>query len=91
MHNSPSQALKRGHLDGAGMCRYCGTRSGLTVDHVVPLSKGGKWVWENLVTACTKCNGKKGSKSLKQLGWKLKQKPKVCAQACNSVMEQWRS
>ena len=44
---------------------------------MVPLSKGGKWVWENLVTACTKCNGKKGSKSLKQLGWKLKQKPKV--------------
>ena len=42
----------------------------------MPLSKGGKWVWENLVTACTKCNGKKGSKSLKQLGWNLKQKPK---------------
>ena len=43
---------------------------------MVPLSKGGKWVWENLVTACTKCNGKKGSKSLKQLGWNLKQRPK---------------
>ena len=45
------------------------------MDHVVPLSKGGKWVWENLVTACSKCNGKKGSKSLKQLGWTLKQRP----------------
>ena len=65
---------------GSWFCRYCGTRSALTIDHVVPLSKGGKWVWENLVTACTKCNGKKGSKSLKQLGWKLKQKPKVCSQ-----------
>ena len=50
------------------------------MDHVVPLSKGGKWVWENLVTACSKCNGKKGSKSLKQLGWTLKQRPKArCA------------
>ncbi|KAK9917085.1 hypothetical protein WJX75_000772 [Coccomyxa subellipsoidea] len=59
-----------------GMCQYCGSTTGLTIDHVVPLSKGGKWVWENLVTACTKCNSKKGSKSLKQLGWKLKNKPK---------------
>lgn len=58
-------------------CRYCGSTTGLTIDHVVPLSKGGKWVWENLVTACTKCNSKKGSKSLKQLGWKLKNKPKA--------------
>ena len=80
VHNSSVQALKGGHLDGAGLCRYCGTRSGLTVDHVVPLSKGGKWVWENLVTACSKCNGKKGSKSLKQLVWTLKQRPKArCA------------
>ena len=68
------------------MCRYCGTRSGLTVDHVVPLSKGGKWVWENLVTACSKCNGKKGSKSLKQLGWTLKQRPKArCAAPQHSL------
>ncbi|BDA48729.1 hypothetical protein COCOBI_12-4110 [Coccomyxa sp. Obi] len=63
-------------LRDMGMCQYCGSKSNLTIDHVVPLSKGGKWVWENLVTACTKCNSKKGSKSLKQLGWKLKNKPK---------------
>lgn len=54
---------------------------------MVPLSKGGKWVWENLVTACTKCNGKKGSKSLKQLGWKLKQKPKVRPELFSSAVE----
>jgi len=42
-----------------GRARYCGVRTNLTVDHVVPLSKGGKWAWENLVTACTRCNGKK--------------------------------
>lgn len=56
------------------------------MDHVVPLSKGGKWVWENLVTACSKCNGKKGSKSLKQLGWTLKQRPKArCAASRHSL------
>ncbi|KAK9839451.1 hypothetical protein WJX81_002968 [Elliptochloris bilobata] len=56
-------------------CQYCGVRQNLTVDHVVPLSKGGKWAWENLVTACTRCNGRKGDKSLKQLGWRLETKP----------------
>ena len=60
-------------------CRYCGVRSNLTIDHVRPTSKGGDWSWENLVTACVKCNGKKGDSTLKQLGWKLKKQPQVCA------------
>jgi len=58
--------------------RYCGSGQDLTVDHVKPVSKGGLWEWSNLVTACNKCNGKKGSKTLKQLGWKLKKIPSVC-------------
>ncbi len=57
--------------------RYCGSGQDLTVDHVKPVSKGGLWEWSNLVTACNKCNGKKGSKTLKQLGWKLKKIPSV--------------
>ena len=57
--------------------RYCGCGSDLTVDHIKPVSKGGLWEWSNLVTACNKCNGKKGSKTLKQLGWKLKRIPTV--------------
>ncbi len=57
--------------------RYCGVRSNLTIDHVRPTSKGGDWSWENLVTACVKCNGKKGDSTLKQLGWKLKKQPQV--------------
>jgi len=57
--------------------RYCGSGQDLTVDHVKPVSKGGLWDWSNLVTACNKCNGKKGSKTLKQLGWKLKKIPSV--------------
>jgi hypothetical protein len=67
-------------------CRYCGSKQNLTIDHVVPLSKGGKWVWENLVAACTKCNGKKGSKSLKQLGWKLKSRPRARTSNSHSLL-----
>ena len=45
-------------------CQYCTTQfpqSLLTMDHVLPLSKGGKTNWENIVTACRPCNGKKGN------------------------------
>ncbi|KAK9815294.1 hypothetical protein WJX72_001172 [[Myrmecia] bisecta] len=56
-------------------CQYCGAKAALTIDHVTPVSKGGSWSWDNLVTACTKCNGKKGDKTLKQLNWKLTTKP----------------
>ena len=63
---------------GFAAYRYCGSEQDLTVDHVKPVSKGGLWEWSNLVTACNKCNGKKGSKTLKQLGWKLHKIPSVC-------------
>ncbi len=41
-------------------CQYCGSRSELTFDHIVPRSRGGKTTWENVVTACSSCNLKKG-------------------------------
>ncbi len=43
-------------------CAYCGKilrDSELTIDHVIPKSKGGKWKWDNLVTCCRECNAKK--------------------------------
>jgi 5-methylcytosine-specific restriction endonuclease McrA len=44
-------------------CQYCGSqRSGLTVDHVIPRSRGGKSVWENIVAACGPCNRRKGNR-----------------------------
>ena len=53
-------------------CTYCGTRDDLTIDHIVPASKGGEWSWTNLTTACAKCNNRKGDKMLKQCsGMKL--------------------
>ena len=56
-------------------CQYCGTRKDLTIDHVIPKSKGGKSSWTNLVTACKKCNTKKGDYSLDQVGLKLSNQP----------------
>ncbi len=56
-------------------CQYCGTKKDLTIDHIIPKSKGGKSTWTNLVTACKKCNAKKGDYSLDQVGLKLANQP----------------
>lgn len=44
-------------------CQYCGIKSDLTLDHVIPRSRGGEDSWENLVTACNHCNVKKGNRT----------------------------
>ena len=47
-------------------CQYCNTnqtRNNLTLDHVLPLSKGGKTEWTNIVAACSPCNARKGDKT----------------------------
>ncbi|MFM9019623.1 MAG: HNH endonuclease, partial [Actinomycetota bacterium] len=41
-------------------CQYCGSRAKLTVDHVVPRSRGGDSSWFNVVTSCAPCNARKG-------------------------------
>jgi len=56
-------------------CQYCGATRSLTIDHVIPRSKGGKDVWDNLVIACSSCNVKKGDKLLEQTNMKLARKP----------------
>lgn len=44
-------------------CQYCGSdKPGLTVDHVIPRSRGGESVWENIVAACAACNRRKGNR-----------------------------
>ena len=58
-----------------GKCQYCGTNKDLTIDHIIPRSKGGKSTWTNLVTACKKCNSKKSDFPLSQLGMKLLKAP----------------
>ena len=41
-------------------CLYCGSKKDLTLDHVLPKARGGKTTWNNLATACKRCNSKKG-------------------------------
>lgn len=57
-------------------CQYCGATENLTLDHVIPKSKGGKSTWENLVTACMKCNNKKDNKTVSDSGLRLLAEPK---------------
>jgi 5-methylcytosine-specific restriction endonuclease McrA len=56
-------------------CQYCGATRKLTIDHVIPKSKGGSDDWDNLVVACSSCNIKKGDKYLEHTGMKLARRP----------------
>lgn len=54
-----------------GCCQYCGSKSELTIDHIIPRSRGGISSFENCVLACVKCNTKKAAKTLNESGMKL--------------------
>lgn len=57
-------------------CAYCGRSDlPLTIDHVVPKSRGGNDSWENLVCACTICNNKKGDRTLEEADMVLHYRP----------------
>lgn len=58
-------------------CQYCGAKGDLTFDHVIPRARGGVTSWENVVAACSRCNLRKGSKSLRQAGMSLRRAPRV--------------
>lgn len=57
-------------------CQYCGLRtSHLTIDHVIPRSRGGSHTWDNVVAACQPCNHRKGGKSVAEARMTLLQQP----------------
>lgn len=59
-------------------CQYCGTVVSLdkaSIDHVMPRSRNGQYVWNNVVTSCVKCNQAKGDKTPDEWGRPLKKKP----------------
>ena len=57
-------------------CQYCGTRSKtLTLDHIVPRSRGGAHVWDNVVSTCIPCNHAKAGFSLAEASMKLRRQP----------------
>lgn len=76
-------------------CQYCGATSRLTIDHVIPKSKGGDDTWENLVVACSKCNTLKGDKLLEHTKLKLTREPRapwsaVAFDLANCNVPEWR-
>lgn len=57
-------------------CQYCGESPGaLTLDHIVPLSRGGSTSWANTVAACAKCNARKGNRTPEEAGMQLRRQP----------------
>ena len=77
-------------------CVYCGAskRQDLTIDHVIPQSKGGKNTWNNLVTACFKCNNKKGSLDLDEFGIEINKPIRphylMLMKTLNHIYDAWR-
>lgn len=57
-------------------CQYCGSTRQLTLDHVVPVSRGGSTSWENVVTSCAPCNTRKGAHMPWEIGMALRTKPR---------------
>ena len=56
-------------------CQYCGAVDRLTLDHVVPKSRGGPDTWENLVAACVPCNNRKGNRTPAEAAMPLRRPP----------------
>lgn len=57
-------------------CQYCGAKGEMTFDHVVPRSRGGRTTWENVVASCGTCNLRKGARSLREAGMRLRKPPR---------------
>ncbi len=57
------------------MCQYCGARTSLTVDHVIPRSKGGGSGWDNIVASCAPCNRRKADRLPHQINMHPRTKP----------------
>lgn len=65
-------------LRDGNCCQYCKNKFGthhLSLDHVIPRSRGGETSWENIVCACLKCNVRKGGRTPKEAGMKLSRCP----------------
>lgn len=58
-------------------CQYCGSTRHLTLDHVIPRSRGGSTSWDNVVTSCSHCNTHKGDRLLAEIGMILRARPRL--------------
>lgn len=82
-------------------CQYCGNTypgNQLSIDHVIPRSRGGGTSWENVVCACVKCNTRKGGRTPQEARMKLltapvrpKQNPLLTVKLRNPKYQSWRN
>jgi 5-methylcytosine-specific restriction endonuclease McrA len=81
-------------LRDGGRCQYCGRRAE-SIDHVVPRSRGGRHIWENVVAACGRCNALKRDRLVEETSMRLRRRPEApehlswVAVAVNRVPETW--
>lgn len=76
-------------------CAYCRAKENLTVDHILPQSRNGQDIWENLITSCLKCNLKKGNRTPSEAGMKLLFQPykpynKISLHIHTSKVPEWQ-
>ncbi len=79
-HQTRALSRKNILLRDRNTCQYCGkvlVSSDLTLDHVVPRSRGGATAWENLVACCHICNRRKGNQLPAEAGMKLLREPRA--------------
>jgi 5-methylcytosine-specific restriction endonuclease McrA len=74
-HSNPNFTRFNVFLRDKFCCQYCGSNNELTFDHLLPRSRGGKTDWDNVVTACSGCNVRKGGRLYEKSGMILQQKP----------------
>lgn len=94
-HRSTIPLSRKGVLlRDQGRCQYCGARAD-SVDHVIPKSRGGQHIWENVVAACRPCNTRKSDTPLSATNLTLRSHPRPPAHrlwawvALGSVPEAW--
>jgi 5-methylcytosine-specific restriction endonuclease McrA len=76
--HGPRFSRQNVYLRDGFRCQYCncsGSLLNLTLDHLIPLARGGKTSWDNIVTACKTCNLRKGARTIEELGIRLPRMP----------------
>jgi len=79
-HQTRALSRKNILMRDRNTCQYCGkilAAGELTLDHVVPRSRGGASTWENLVACCHSCNRRKGNQLPHEMGMKLLREPRA--------------
>ena len=101
----PEQAVKLNRRNlfarDRNRCQYCGRiypTSDLSIDHILPRSRGGGDSWENLVCACIRCNARKGGRTPEQAGMKLvkpalrpKRNPLITLRLGHEKYQSWKA